>query len=67
MARLRQAMTEANIEPLEVTVEAPVAASNVVSLARPTPQAQATMIDGDAEAAAAQILEVLRERGVLEG
>jgi electron transfer flavoprotein beta subunit len=67
MARLRQAMTEASPETIDVSVEAPAAASRLVSLARPVPQAQATMIEGDAEEAAAQIVAVLRERGVLEG
>jgi electron transfer flavoprotein beta subunit len=67
MARLRQAMTEANVEALEVSVEAPAGASRLVSLAPPASQAQATMLDGDAESAAAQVLAVLRERGVLEG
>jgi electron transfer flavoprotein beta subunit len=67
MARLRQAMTEANPETLNVTVEPPTAASKLVSLARPAPQTQATMLEGDADEAAAQIVAVLRERGVLEG
>ena len=67
MARLRQAMTEASAETLDVSVEAPAVASTLVSLARPVPQAQATMLEGDAEEAAAKIVEVLRERGVLVG
>jgi electron transfer flavoprotein beta subunit len=67
MARLRQAMTEADAETLEVSVEAPRAASKLISLARPTPQAGATMLEGDAEEAAAKIVEVLRERGALAG
>ncbi len=67
MARLRQAMTEASAETLDVSVEAPAPASKVVSLARPAPQAHATMLEGDAEEAAAKIVEVLRERGVLGG
>ena len=67
MARLRQAMTEAGIETLDVSIEAPAAASKLVSLARPAPEAQATMIEGDAEGAAERIVEVLRERGVLGG
>ena len=37
------------------------------SLARPAPQTHATMLEGDAEEAAAKIVEVLRERGVLAG
>ena len=56
MARLRQAMTEASAETLNVSVEAPAAAPKLTSLARPAPQAQATMIEGDAEEAAAQIV-----------
>jgi electron transfer flavoprotein beta subunit len=67
MARLRQAMTEANPEPLEVSVEAPAAASKVVSLARPVPHTQATMLEGDVEQAAEQLLAVLRERGTVAG
>jgi hypothetical protein len=31
------------------------------------PQAQATMLDGDAEEIAAKLVEVLRERGALPG
>ena len=67
MARLRQAMTEANAETLDVSVEAPAPASRLVSLARPAPQTQATMLEGDAEQVAGQILAVLRERGALAG
>jgi electron transfer flavoprotein beta subunit len=65
MARLRQAMTEASTETLEVGVEAPGPSPTLVSLVRPAPQAQATMLDDDPERAAAQIIEVLRERGAL--
>jgi electron transfer flavoprotein beta subunit len=65
MARLRQAMTEANPETLAVGVDAPAAAAKLTSLARPAPQTQATMLEGDAEEAAAQLAELLRERGVL--
>ena len=67
MARLRQAMTEASTETLNVSVDAPAVASSIVSLARPAPQAQATMLDGDAEEIAAKLVEVLRERGALSG
>lgn len=67
MARLRQAMTEANPATLEVSVEPPTAASKVISLARPTPQAQATMLEGDAEQVAQQLLAMLRERGAVAG
>jgi electron transfer flavoprotein beta subunit len=65
MARLRQAMTEASSETLAVTVEASPQAPSVVSLERPVPRTQAKMLDGDAEEIAAQIVEVLRERGAL--
>jgi electron transfer flavoprotein beta subunit len=65
MTRLRQAMTEASAESLAVSVEAPAAGSKLVSLARPEPQIGATMLEGDAEAVAAQIVAVLRERGAL--
>ena len=67
MARLRQAMTEASTETLNVSVDAPAVPSSVVSLARPAPQTQATMLDGDAEEIAAKLVEVLRERGALPG
>ena len=50
MSRLRQAMTEASAETLDVSVEAPAGASTLVSLARPEPQIGATMLEGDAEA-----------------
>ncbi|MGA8803485.1 MAG: hypothetical protein WB866_02245, partial [Solirubrobacterales bacterium] len=67
MARLRQAMTEASTETLNVSVDAPAVPSSVVSLARPAPQTQATMLDGDAEEIAAKLVEVLREGGALSG
>jgi electron transfer flavoprotein beta subunit len=65
MGRLRQAMTEASAETLEVSVEAPAVSSKLVSLARPEVQGGATMLEGDAEEVAAQIVAVLRERGAL--
>jgi electron transfer flavoprotein beta subunit len=67
MARLRQAMTEAKTETIEVGVDAPATAPELISLSRPTPQAHATMIEGDADEAAERILAVLRERGALAG
>lgn len=67
MARLRQAMTEANAETLDVSVEAPAAAPQLISLAPPAAQSQATMLEGDAEEVAGKIVEVLRERGALVG
>lgn len=65
MGRLRQAMTEATAETIAVSVEAPASASRLVSLARPELQGGATMLEGDAEEVAAQIVAVLRERGAL--
>jgi electron transfer flavoprotein beta subunit len=65
MGRLRQAMTEASAETLDVSVEAPTGASTLVSLARPEPQVGARMLEGDAEQVAAQLVAVLRERGAL--
>ena len=65
MGRLRQAMTEAATETLDVSVEPPAAASRVISVARPELQGGATMLEGDAEAVAAQIVAVLREQGAL--
>jgi electron transfer flavoprotein beta subunit len=65
MSRLRQAMTEASAETLEVSVQPPPGPSTLVSLARPEPQVGATILEGDAEQLAAQIVSVLRERGAL--
>jgi electron transfer flavoprotein beta subunit len=65
MGRLRQAMTEATAETIEVSVEAPDSGSTLVSLARPELQGGATMLEGDAGEVAAQIVAVLRERGAL--
>jgi electron transfer flavoprotein beta subunit len=65
MGRLRQAMTEATAETIAVSVDAPDSASKLVSLARPDLQGGATMLEGDAEEVAAQIVAVLRERGAL--
>jgi electron transfer flavoprotein beta subunit len=65
MARLRQAMTEASVEALAVSVETAPAGPELVALARPEPQSHATMLEGDAAEVAEQILAVLRERGAL--
>jgi electron transfer flavoprotein beta subunit len=65
MGRLRQAMTQASAERLEVSVVAPSGGSRLVSLARPEPEIGATMLDGDAEQVAAQLVTILRERGAL--
>jgi len=65
MARLRSAMTEAGAETLAVDVAAPPEAPELIALARPEPQSHATMLEGDAERVAEQIVSVLRERGAL--
>jgi electron transfer flavoprotein beta subunit len=65
MGRLRQAMTEADTETLEVGVAHAAAAPQLVGLARPEAKGHATMLEGDAEQIAEQILAVLRERGAL--
>ncbi len=65
MTRLRQAMTEAKAETLAVSVPAQPNMSQLVSLARPESQAGATMLEGDAESIAEQIVAVLKERGAL--
>ena len=65
MSRLRQAMTEASMETLDVSVEAPSGAPTVVALSRPEPQIGAKMLEGDGEQVAAQIAAILRERGAL--
>ena len=65
MSRLRQAMTEASAETLDVSVDAPSGAPKLVGLARPEPMDHATMLEGDAEQLAAQIVAVLHEQGAL--
>jgi len=65
MSRLRQAMSDATTETLDVSVEAPSGGSKLVSLARPETQIGATMLEGDAAEVAAGVFAVLRERGVL--
>jgi electron transfer flavoprotein beta subunit len=65
MSRLRQAMTEASAETLDVSVDAPSGAPELVALARPEPMDHATMLEGDAEELAAQIVAVLHEQGAL--
>jgi electron transfer flavoprotein beta subunit len=67
MARLRQAMTEAEPQTVTVGVEASAARSKLESLARPEPQSHATMLEGDADEVAERIVSVLRERGALVG
>ena len=65
MTRLRQAMSEASAETLAVSAAPAEAPAELVSLARPEARERATMLEGDAEEIAAQILGVLRERGAL--
>jgi electron transfer flavoprotein beta subunit len=65
MTRLRQAMSEASAEMLAVSVAPAEASAELVSLARPEARGRATMLEGDADEIAAQILGVLRERGAL--
>jgi|SRR5690242_17936055 electron transfer flavoprotein beta subunit len=65
MGRLRQAMAEASAEKIAVSIDAPGPAPTLVALARPEVQGGATMLEGDAEEVAAQIVAVLRERGAL--
>jgi electron transfer flavoprotein beta subunit len=65
MGRLRQAMSEATIETLSVTVPAAAVSSRIVSLARPVSAGGATMLEGDAAAVAEQIANLLREKGAL--
>jgi electron transfer flavoprotein beta subunit len=65
MARLRQAMSEASIETLSVTVLPTPPASTIASLARPEQTSGATMLKGDATDLAKQIAALLREQGAL--
>ena len=66
MTRLRQAMTEASARDARRERRRRASrAPQLVALARPEPQAGATMLEGDAEEVAAQIVAVLRERGAL--
>jgi electron transfer flavoprotein beta subunit len=65
MSRLRQAMSEATTETLEVSVQASAGAPKLISLARPEPVVGAKMLEGDAGQIAKQIVGVLREQGVL--
>ena len=65
MARLRQAMSEASIETLSVTVLPTPPASTIASLARPEQTSGATMLEGDATELAKQVAALLREQGAL--
>jgi electron transfer flavoprotein beta subunit len=64
MARLRQAMTEATAESVDVSVDAG-AASTIVAIAHPERTGGATMLDGDSREVANKIAALLRERGAL--
>lgn len=63
MGRLRQAMTEAKPEAVQVSVEPRSGAPQLVSIARPEPETGATMLEGDTSELVSQILGLLRERG----
>jgi electron transfer flavoprotein beta subunit len=65
MTRLRQAMTQASAESLAVSVTPASVAPQVVALARPQAKGHATMLEGDAEEVAAQIVALLRKQGAL--
>jgi electron transfer flavoprotein beta subunit len=65
MARLRQAMSDALVEPLAVAVTPAAGGPEVVALSRPAAQSHATMLEGDAASIAGQILAVLQEKGAL--
>lgn len=65
MARLRQAMSEAAAETLDITLEPSAWTSQIVSLARPERTAGATMLEGDAADVADQVAALLRDQGVL--
>jgi electron transfer flavoprotein beta subunit len=65
MARLRQAMTEASTETLNVSVGESNEPPEVLSLARPEQTAGATMLEGSAEEVASQIAALLRDQGAL--
>ena len=67
MSRLRQAMAQAEPETLEVSVSPSAQAPKLTSLARPEPQIGATMLTGDAQEVAAELIGVLREQGALVG
>ncbi len=64
MARLRQAMTEAATETINVGVEAGTK-SKIVSLGRPERTAGATMLEGDASEVAAKLAALLHDQGAL--
>ena len=66
MSRLRQAMTGSVVDRMWIAEESPLAASSLVSLARPERGARATMLSGGPVEVADQIIGVLRDRGMLE-
>jgi electron transfer flavoprotein beta subunit len=65
MGRLRQAMAEATTETMTVGIDDPDGGPELVSLARPDRAAAATMLDGDAQAVARRIVELLRDKGLV--
>jgi electron transfer flavoprotein beta subunit len=67
MARLRQAMSEAQAETISAGVEPSPAAPRITALARPERTGGATMLEGDAEEVAQKLAALLRERGALIG
>jgi electron transfer flavoprotein beta subunit len=64
MLRLRQAMSEATVETLNVDVPSGTG-PRMIALTRPEPQTHATMLEGDTGRMAEQIMAVLHERGAL--
>ena len=65
MSRLRQAMTAA-AEPVSVAGDVPPLTSTLVSLGPVQSRRGAAMLEGAPEQIAAQIVDLLRERGVLQ-
>lgn len=66
MARLRQAMAEASAETFTASVQ-PANSGRITALARPERTGGATMLEGDADEVAEQLVALLRERGALIG
>ena len=65
MTRLRQAMTGASAETVNVSAEASGEVPTIASVGRPERTAGATMLSGDATEVAEKIAAVLREQGAL--
>lgn len=66
MSRLRQAMTSA-ADMIEVKVAPTQPRARLVSLGRPPSRERAAFLEGQPESVAAQIIDVLRQRGVVTG